>query len=260
MQDAWDPGRYETFAAERAQPFWDLVDLVEDAPLERAVDLGCGTGSLTAQLVVRRGIGSMLGLDASPAMLAEAAAHAGANVRFAPGDLASWTSAADHDLVLSNAALQWVPDHEAVLERWWAALRAGGQLAVQVPANADHPSHVVAAEVAASEPFRSAMGGTPPPDPVATNVLVPDRYATLLHELGARRQHVRLQVYGHVLAGPSDVVRWVQGTTLTRFTNVLPAALHEEFLATYSRRLLAVLGDGAPFFYAFKRILFWGRK
>ena len=102
---------------------------------------------------------------------------------------------------------------------------------MQIPANADHPSHRVAAEVAASEPFRSAMGGAPPPDQVAVNVLAPEQYAILLDHLGAARQHVRLQVYGHTLARSADVVEWVKGTSLTRFTNVLPADLHDEFLA-----------------------------
>ena len=258
--DGWDPGQYERFAAERAQPFWDLAALVEEGPIERAVDLGCGTGALTAELVRRRRIADMVGIDSSPAMLAEAAARSGPGMRFEAGDIRSWTADRSCDLVLSNAALQWVPDHQGVVTRWWAAVAPGGQLAVQIPANADHASHRVAAEVAGTEPFRSAMGGTPPPDPVATNVLAPEQYAILLDHLGAERQHVRLQVYGHVLARSADVVEWVKGTSLTRFTNVLPAELHDAFVAAYTERLLAVLGERSPFFYPFKRILFWGRK
>jgi trans-aconitate 2-methyltransferase len=260
MPDAWNPAQYEKFAAERAQPFWDLVGLLEDRPIGRAVDLGCGTAALTAELVARRGIGSMVGVDSSPNMLEQAAAHTGEHLRVEAGDIATWTGRGDLDLVVSNAALQWVPDHVGVVTRWWAALRPGGQLAVQIPANADHPSHRVAAEVAASEPFRSAMGGAPPADQVAANVLAPEQYAILLDHLGARRQHVRLQVYGHVLARSADVVEWVKGTSLTRFTNVLPADLHAGFLATYEQRLLERIGDRAPYFYPFKRILFWGLR
>jgi trans-aconitate 2-methyltransferase len=147
-----------------------------------------------------------------------------------------------------------------VVSRWWAALAGGGQLAVQVPANADHPSHRVASEVAASEPFLSALGGSPPPDPVATNVLAPEQYAILLDHLGATRQHVRLQVYGHVLDSSGDVVEWVKGTSLTRFANALPPTLYEAFVDEYRQRLLARLGDRAPYFYPFKRILFWASK
>ncbi len=260
MQGDWDPGQYERFAAERAQPFWDLVALVEaDGGLDRAADLGCGTGELTAELGRRLGTPDMVGVDSSAAMLEAAATHARAGVRFEHGDIAAWTAGHDHDLVFSNAALQWVPDHPGVVARWWAALAPGGQMAVQVPANADHPSHRVAAEVAAASPFLDAMGGTPPPDPVARNVLAPEQYAVLLDHLGATQQHVRLQVYGHTLATSGDVVEWVKGTSLTRIFKALPAELHDEFVAEYRRRLLAVIGDSAPYFYPFKRILFWAR-
>ena len=228
MTDAWDPGQYEKFAAERAQPFWDLAALVEDRPLERGRRPRLRHRGADGR-ARRRGAASaaMLGIDSSPNMLTQAAAHAGPHLRFEAGDIATWTGRGDVDLVLSNAALQWVPDHVGVVTRWWAALRPGGQLAVQIPANADHASHRVAAEVASSEPFRSAMGGAPPPDQVAVNVLAPEQYAILLDHLGAARQHVRLQVYGHVLARSADVVEWVKGTSLTRFTNVLPAELHD---------------------------------
>jgi trans-aconitate 2-methyltransferase len=261
MTDAWSPTQYGKFAAERARPFWDLAKLVErDRPIRRAADLGCGAGDLTAALTTELGIEQMVGIDSSPAMLAEAAAHAGPGVRFEAGDIARWTARGDLDLVFSNAALQWVPDHVAIVTRWWAALRPGGQLAVQIPANAGHPSHRVAGEVAATEPFRSAMGGTPPEDPVAVNVLDPVQYAILLDHLGASRQHVRLQVYGHTLARAADVVEWVRGTTLTRFQRVLPADLFERFVDEYRRRLLVAIGETAPYFYPFRRILFWGRR
>jgi len=113
----WDPGQYRKFAAERSKPFWDLVGLIDtDRPIGRAVDLGCGDGALTAQAADRLGIGEMLGIDDSPAMLADAAPHARPGVRFELGDIGAW--GADHpghrnahDLVLANASLQWVPGH-----------------------------------------------------------------------------------------------------------------------------------------------------
>jgi trans-aconitate 2-methyltransferase len=261
--DAWQPQQYGKFAEERSQPFWDLVALIERRPLGRAADLGCGTGELTAAVAEQLGIEDMIGIDSSEAMLTPARALERRGLRFAGGDIGSWSSGGDHDLVdlvLANASLHWVPDHPAVLARWWAAIAPGGQLAVQMPANADHPSHLVAAEVGAAEPFRSALGGTPPPDPVAANVLAPEQYAILLDRLGAARQHVRLQVYPHVLASSADVVEWVKGTSLTRFLSALPAELHEPFVAEYRRRLLAAIGDHAPYFYPFKRILFWASK
>ena len=162
--------------------------------------------------------------------------------------------------MIANASLQWVPDHPGVIARWWAALEPGGQLAVQVPANADHASHRVAAQVAATEPFLTAFNHMPPPDPVAQNVLAPEQYATVLDELGAVEQHVRLQVYPHHLESSSSVVEWTKGTTLTRFTKLLPAELIDPFIETYRQRLLETIGDSSPYFYPFKRILIWARR
>jgi trans-aconitate 2-methyltransferase len=263
MSDAWQPEQYRRFADERAQPFWDLLELVERCHIARAVDLGCGSGELTEAAADRLAVEDMTGIDASPSMLERARTRSRPGLRFVDGDIGSWPAGGGHDpinLVLANAALHWVPDHVGVLTRWWAAIAPGGQLAVQMPANADHHSHRVATEVAASEPFLAALGGTPPPDPVAANVLPPEQYAILLDHLGAARQHVRLQVYPHVLASSAEVVEWVKGTTLTRFFTALPAELHEPFVAEYRRRLLAAIGDHEPYFYPFKRILFWASK
>jgi trans-aconitate 2-methyltransferase len=200
------------------------------------------------------GATATVGIDSSVAMLEQAAAVEGDGVRFEAGDIAGWTSDGDVDLVFANASMQWVPDHDGVLARWCAALTPGGELAVQVPANADHPSHMVARSVAAE------MLAEPPVDPVAENVLDPARYAEIFDRLGFAEQHVRLQVYGHRLASTRDVVEWVKGTSLTRFKRVMTSAQYEEFLREYTVRLVAVLGDHAPYFYAFKRILMWGSR
>lgn len=255
----WEPKQYERFRAERARPFWDLVELIHRGGLDRAVDLGCGTGDLTASVAERLGIGEMTGIDNSPRMLEAASTHGRVAVRFEYGDISRWTSSGDHDLVIANAALHWVPDHHAVLERWIAALSPEGQLAVQVPANHDHPSHLASSHVAHQEPFASAFGGDPPPDPVAANVLRPEEYATLLHELGLAEPHVRLQVYSHVFERSADLVEWTKGSSLTRFFRRLPKELHEPFVDAYRDELLARIGDHEPYLYALKRILMWGR-
>jgi trans-aconitate 2-methyltransferase len=268
-QDAWEPDRYHRFRDERSRPFFDLLALVErdgfDRLGPRVVDLGCGTGELTAEAHRRLDASSTVGLDASAAMLADAAAHAGPRLTFATADIAEFPApgVGAFDVVLANASLQWVPDHERVLARWASALGDDGQLAVQVPSNADHPAHLVADEVAHTPEFAGAFAaspaGGPPSDPVR-NVLAPERYAALLDELGFARQHVRLQVYGHHHATTGDVVEWIRGTNLTRFQSVLPAEVFEAYLDRYRARLVEVLGDRRPYFYPFKRVLLWGRR
>jgi trans-aconitate 2-methyltransferase len=255
----WNPTQYERFADERTRPFVDLLALVEPASFGTAVDLGCGTGALTQLAANQLAVQHMVGIDNSPAMLAQAASIQQPNVDFVEADIGPWTSAGDHDLVLANASLHWIGDHPAVLQRWTAALCPGGQLAVQLPSNADTASQRVAAEVAHREPYLSAFDGRPPADPVAINVLAPETYAQLLYDLGFARQHVRLQVYPHVLRSSRHVVEWVRGTTLVRFEKLLDPPLYQQFLVDYERELIAQIGDREPFFFGFRRVLMWGR-
>jgi trans-aconitate 2-methyltransferase len=125
-----------------------------------------------------------------------------------------------------------------------------------MPANHDHPSHVVAAEVAGTEPFRTALDGYRRQSPVQP----PEWYADLLDRLGLAPQHVRLQVYLHHLETRDEVVEWVRGTLLTDYQSRMPEELFEAFLAKYRSRLLPQLEDTRPYRYPFKRLLFWGLR
>jgi trans-aconitate 2-methyltransferase len=215
------------------------------------LDLGCGTGALTAELHRALHARSTLGIDSSLAMLERAARVSAPGLRFELADIATLSSRERYDVVFSNAALQWLPDHDALLARLARLLQPHGELAVQVPANFDHPSHTVATQVAREPEFAEALGSWVRVSPV----LQPERYAELLHELGLVAVHVRLQVYGHELDGASEVVEWTMGSLLTDYQARMPEALFERFVQRYRRRVMSVLGDHRPYFYAFKRIL-----
>ena len=259
----WNPAQYHRFVEERSRPARDLLAMVQPTATQRmarGVDLGCGSGELTAMVADQLHVADMVGIDSSPAMLADAQAHARPGLHFQAGDIAEWTSLGDHQLVFANAALQWVPEYDLVLRRWRDGLAPGGQLAVQVPANAHMPSHVVADQVAHQPRFLEAFGTAGPPlDPVAHHVLAPEDYAVLLHDLGFVEEEVLLRVYPHVLPSSRHVVEWVRGTTLTRFQKRLDPDVFEAFVAEYETQLLDVIGRHEPHFFPFRRILFWGR-
>jgi trans-aconitate 2-methyltransferase len=258
MKDAWNPAQYGRFADERSRPFYDLAAMVR-GPVAKGIDLGCGPGRLTAELPAHVGVSDVLGIDNSPAMLEAAKKHERPGLRFELGDLGLFAAKNAYDLVFSNAALQWSGDHPALLSRLTTALRPGGQLAVQMPANADHEGASLADLVAHEEPFFSALGGAPPPDAVTTNVLAPEAYALILHRLGFAEQQVRLEVYLHQLESPLALVEWLRGAALTRFAKLLPTELFEEYLDTVRARLLTKAGDQRPYPFTFKRIFLWGR-
>ncbi len=252
MSDAWDPEQYNRFAREREIPFWELSDLIDGVRSPSVVDLGCGDGRLTQLLGRHVGARSILGVDASPAMLDAARAYADDVTRFEIGDLATWHHPHSVDVVFANASLQWVGGHEGVLAHWMDSLAPGGQLAVQVPANGDHPSHVVLGELAEEflgEPF----------DHVARHVLAPETYAQVLAGLGTSVR-VSLRVYVHELASSEALVEWLKGTAFSRFRERLSREEYEGFLAIYRERLLARVGEQAPYLFTFKRILMYARR
>lgn len=252
--DGWDPAQYDRFQDQRRQPFFDLLALIRPHPGARAADLGCGTGELTPLLHAHVGAADTLGIDNSATMLAKADRYAGDGVHFEPGDIAEFHGSG-YDVVFANASLHWVPDHAALLDRLRDGLGPGGQLAFQVPANFDHPSHAVAAEIASESPFVEVLGEDR--NGASRSVLAPEEYTVLLNDLGFATQHVRLQVYGHLLDSSAEVVEWVKGTTLTAYRRRLPAPMYDEFLAAYRARFIQRAGDQRPYFYPFKRILAW---
>ncbi len=256
--DVWDPTRYERFAEERGRPFHDLLAMVSarsPRPGMRVVDLGCGTGALTRRLHETLGAARTVGLDSSDAMLARAAEHAGGGLSFVRGDLAAPPVDGALDLVFSNAALHWVGDHPALLRRLASRLAPGGQLAVQVPGNHEHVSQTTAVDVARREPFASALGGWTRRSPV----LEPAAYAELLEALGFAEQEVVCRIYPHHLRDRDALVDWMAGTTLTDTRRRLPADLYDRYLAEYRAELAERVPDARPFFFPFRRILFWGR-
>jgi trans-aconitate 2-methyltransferase len=251
----WNPDQYARFRDERSRPFYDLLDLVQGQPDMRVVDLGCGTGELTRVLHERLRARETIGVDSSETMLAKSGASAGNGLRFERGDIGRFRPDREYDLIFSNAALHWLSGHEALLTRLTGGLTPGGQLAFQVPANDDHPTHVVAAALAQEAPFREAMAGYHRDWPNLT----PVGYAQLLDQLGYRDQLVRSQVYVHHLPSREDVVEWVKGSLLTDYERRLSPDLFQQFLSRYREQLLAQLDDSQPYFYPFKRILCWGK-
>jgi trans-aconitate 2-methyltransferase len=255
----WNPDQYGRFRGERSQPFFDLLGLVQRRPVMRVADLGCGPGELTRELHDALQADLTVGVDSSEAMLARSGAFAGRGVSFERADLRDFAarpgSRGAFDLVLSNAALQWVPDQPRVLELVTGMLAPGGQLAIQVPANEDHASHATARELVQEPPFGDALDGYVR---IFSN-LAPEDYASLLDRLGYASQHVRLQVYTHHLARRADVVEWVKGSLLTDYQRRMPPELFALFLQRYRDRLLPRLEDREPFLYTFKRILVWGQ-
>jgi trans-aconitate 2-methyltransferase len=251
----WDPEQYRRFAAERRRPFDDLLRLLAPVPGGRVVDLGCGPGELTIELHRHVDAAETIGVDSSPAMIADARRRLEdvptPGVTFELGTIEAWQPRDPFDVVFANASLHWVPDHDALLPRLIGALASDGQLAFQVPATHDHPSHTLARELGDDWGLVTRGG--------AVTVLAPEHYAEILHRSGLVDIDVRLQVYGFELPSGADVAEWTKGTLLTGYRAQLDEPAYDEFEHEYRERLTASLGAG-PYYYAFKRILAYARR
>jgi len=245
----WDPERYEQFKKERFLPFEDLVRMVRVRDGLRVIDLGCGTGELTARLADLLPDSDVLGIDSSAEMLARCAEHARPGLRFelrAIEDVAG-----EWDVIFSNAALQWVPDHDALFPRLLSLLRPNGQLVVQMPSNYRHPTHAFIDELAQAEPFRTALGGYR--RSWGTHGI--EQYAQVLYDVGATDIVIFEKVYPHVLPDADALADWTSGTALVPFMERLPDDLRASFMARYRERLRQRFPQ-TPVFYGFRRILF----
>lgn len=242
----WNPGAYLRYTDERSRPFTELVARVPGSPAT-VVDLGCGPGHLTAVLRTRWPGARVTGVDSSPAMI-ERARAADPATEYVLGDLATDEHTAD--LVISNAALQWVPGHRDLLPA--LADRAVRTFAFQVPGNHDAPSHVLLREVAARAPYAAAVGQV---ERRAT--ADPAEYLEILTRPGWTVDAWET-TYTHVLHGPDPVLRWISATgaqpTLQALEAADPAlrARFEEELGAALRAAYPERAYGTPL--AFRRV------
>ena len=148
MDHRWDVAAYEAFSDLRLRPALDLLARVPLLGPGDVVDLGCGSGAAGGALMARFPERRLIGVDASPDMLAKAEAT-GAHNELAEADIGDWSPVAPPALIFSNAALHWLDGHEALIPRLFAALAPGGALAVQMPGQLTRLSHTTMIEAAA---------------------------------------------------------------------------------------------------------------
>ncbi|MEU8569616.1 trans-aconitate 2-methyltransferase [Streptomyces pathocidini] len=268
MPATWDPQQYLRHAGHRTRPFIDLLARIPELPNSsrpaRIADLGCGPGNVTALLADRWPDARITGFDNSPEMLAKAAELAGptrggGSLDFRTADAATWIPDEPYDLIVSNAALQWVPGHAESFPAWTEALTPGGTLAFQVPGNFVSPSHALLGELCDTPQWRDRLGRH---GRLFVHILEPWEYLTRLTDLGCEAVAWET-TYIQLLQGEDPVLDWVKGTALRPVLTALaddePA--QEEFLLQY-RDLLRKAYPPGPHgtVFPFRRIFALARK
>ncbi len=229
----WSASQYTTFEDERTRPVRDLLAAVPPIAAKRAVDIGCGPGNSTELLAARFPDAEVTGLDSSADMIAAAQKRLPQS-NFDQVDISTWSDPGPFDVILANAVLQWLPDHQRLFPSLTSRLTSGGCLAVQMPDNLDEPAHRLMRAVAAEGPWADKLANaagqrTPMPDPTW--------YYRLLRA-DCARVDVWRTTYHHPLAGgPASVVEWFKGSGLRPFLQPLNAAGSSAFLARYQEAI-----------------------
>jgi trans-aconitate 2-methyltransferase len=247
---SWNPEQYLKFSQPRLRPAIDLLARIACADPAVVYDLGCGAGNVTAALAARWPHARIIGVDDSAAMLAQAS-RALPQVEWVRHTLAGWQPGAPADVIYSNAALHWLPNHRQLFPALVAALAPGGVLAIQMPRNFSAPSHTLIDETARAGAWRSKL------EPLlgAAPVGEPQFYYSLLAPL-AQTLDIWETEYLQVLSGQDPVKEWTKGTWLMPFLDRLEPAERIAFEADYARRLRAAyppLADGSTLF-PFRRL------
>jgi trans-aconitate 2-methyltransferase len=226
----WDANQYLRFNEERTRPCRELAGRVTlDAP-GHVIDLGCGPGNSTAVLADRWPKAALIGLDSSLEMIASARRGA-PGLDWRAGDIAAWAVENGHrcEVVFSNAALQWLPNHADLLPKLLNRVAPGGALAIQVPGNLDAPAHSIMREMAASTDWSGFFRG----GVREWHVEDMKTYHDILSPEAADLDLWETE-YQHIVPDASGIVEWYKGTGLRPFLDVLPSdEIKNAFTAEY---------------------------
>ena len=225
---SWSAAQYVKFEEERTRPVRDLVARIPLGRVSSAVDVGCGPGNSTEVLRERYPEARIVGVDSSADMIA-AARKRMPDIDFMIADLRDWRADGPVDVILANAVLQWLLDHEKLLPGLIARLSPRGALAVQMPDNLDEPTHRLMRDVASAGPWAAKLKDAAKARAERHGA---DWYFRLLRAHAARVDVWRT-TYFHPLAGARAIVEWVKGTGLRPFVDPLEAGEREAYLSRY---------------------------
>ncbi|MBN8783591.1 MAG: methyltransferase domain-containing protein [Terrimonas ferruginea] len=245
----WNPEVYNQFKEKRYEPFYDLISHIKAKPHMRIVDLGCGTGELTAILANKFAGSKVLGIDSSAEMLAKAPAQE--NISFVQRAVEEQLMIDDQwDVIAANASLQWVEDHPSLFPKIISKLRPGGQLAVQMPSQQENVLNQLLYKLVHESPYYEVLKN----DIRHSPVLSLDEYTTLLYSNGASEVLVYQKVYPIIAQSADTLYDFISGSALVPYMEKLNEPIKSALVKEFKQRIARQF-PSAPMVYAFKRII-----
>ncbi len=220
----WNSAQYLKFKNERTQPSIDLAARILLCDPQKILDIGCGPGNSTQVLADRFPGAYILGIDSSENMIESARKeHGSLNFQVCDASASLSELDSDFDVVFSNACIQWIPNHRALLPNMMARLKKGGILAVQTPMNYEEPIHRIIQEVTASPKWSNFF-----PNPRIFYNLTQEEYYDLLSELSDEISLWQTS-YFHIMKSHLAILEWYRSTGLRPYLDVLPEEYKEPF-------------------------------
>lgn len=252
----WNPNIYNQFKDIRFKPFFDLSAMITDQGAMKAIDLGCGTGEQTAILAEKFALAHFKGIDVSAEMLQNADKLAHSRLHFEQVKTEQMLKGSETwDLIFSNAALQWLPNHKSLFQNLIAHLSPNGQLAVQMPCQSDNILNQLLMELAAEPHFANALDGWNRPSPVMNL----DAYTQLLFENGMRDLQLVIKVYPIVAESVDTLYNFIAGSALIPYLERLESNMQIDFIQSFKNKIASHF-QKMPAIYPFKRILMYAKK
>lgn len=228
----WNPSLYMRFMDERTRAARDLLDRVPLETPKLVYDLGCGPGNSTELLARRFPEAGLIGVDTSDAMLAHARALV-PKARFCRRDIADWSPESAPDLIFSNAALHFLPNHHKLIPHLASTLAPGGVFAAQMPSTANESSHALMRMVAAEGPWSSRLVPVAKTQPLIAAV---DDYYEWLQPLSSAIE-LWMTTYVYTFGDAASVADFFAGSALQPFLERLSDDERCAFVGRYREGL-----------------------
>jgi len=229
----WDAETYDAVSDPQFEWGMEVLERLELRGDELAVDAGCGSGRVTAELADRLPDGRVIAVDGSEAMVEKAKERLGNRADYLVSDLVELELDEPADLVFSTATFHWIPDHEALFRRMRAALKPGGRLVAQCGGHGNVAEHALAiAAVAADSEYGQHLGEAK----ALWNFATPEETEPRLAAAGFDGVRCWLQPKP---VQPSDPLAFVSTVTLGPVLDQLP----EEKRRPFAEAVLAQEGE-----------------
>lgn len=253
----WNPELYLKFNEERTQPAIDLATRINILSPKNIIDIGCGPGNSTQVLSRKWPDSKIIGIDNSTAMI-ESAEKNHPEMEWKVTDASKLKTETKYDIVFSNAAIQWIPNHEKLISSLVDLLTDNGALAIQVPQYFTMPASKAIESVSLKQKWKNQISG-------ATDVFTFHSNDFYYNTLQAKVKSIVMweTSYFHIMPSHQAIVEMLKSTGIRPFLDMLDTE-KEKF--EFEKDVLNEITKAYPaqkdsnILFPFKRLFFIGYK